>query len=343
MESRAERRPIDDRVASELRAVVGPEYLCTNADDLDRYLNGESIQGRRESLLRRLRRKARRNPAATVILLGSLLVLMATGSYGLATRMQVQRERRTAEARARLAQELGQDIKDMEWFVRAVRLLPMHDTSYADTLLRERIGKLRGLQHGLGETGDALVEYALGNAHLARLDFDRAYESLDSARKKGLDSAELQWALGRTLGEQYAKQRDQALSIERAQIPEGKRKELESKYLVPAVAALRASQGGKVGATPFVDGLIALYSKQYDEAIQRADEAARQAPWLYEAKKLAGDAFFSRAVDHIGRLGRTVGSLGRRVVERPLRRAKHFRQGFAFVVGQPGDGPGRGQ
>ena len=269
----------------------------TLADDLDRYLNGESIQGRRESLLRRLRRKARRNPAATVILLGSLLVLMATGSYGLATRMQVQRERRTAEARARLAQELGQDIKDMEWFVRAVRLLPMHDTSYADTLLRERIGKLQGLQHGLGETGDALVEYALGNAHLARLDFDRAYESLDSSRKKGLHSAELQWALGRTLGEQYAKQRDQALSIERAQIPEGKRKELESKYLVPAVAALRASQGGKVGATPFVDGLIALYSKQYDEAIQRADEAARQAPWLYEAKKLAGDAFFSRAVD----------------------------------------------
>lgn len=37
MEDRAERQPIDDRIASELRAVLGPECVCTSADDLDRY------------------------------------------------------------------------------------------------------------------------------------------------------------------------------------------------------------------------------------------------------------------------------------------------------------------
>jgi serine/threonine-protein kinase len=43
-----------------------------------------------------------------------------------------------------------------------------------------------------------------------------------------------------------------------------------------------------------VEGLVALYEGKLEEALDKARQASAAAPWLYEAKKLEGDALFAR-------------------------------------------------
>lgn len=267
------------------------------AEDLQRYLNGEPILGRRVSLWYRLRRQTRRHRAVVVTGVIAFIGIAVLGAYGIQARLEVRREQTQAGARAKLSQELGQTIKEMEWFIRAVHDLPPHDTTYANVLLQARIQKLKALQHGLGRAGDGLVQYALGNAYVALQDFDRAYEHFSEALRKGNDSPELRGALGRVLGEQYKKKLEQALRTGDVGFVKAQKRELRAKYIEPAIAFLRGSQEAEPGAPQLLDALLALYDERFDEARRKAEEVSARAPWVYQAKQLAGDAHVQQALN----------------------------------------------
>lgn len=267
------------------------------AEDLQRYLNGEPIAGKRSSLLYRLRRRARKHRATVTVGAVALVGLLGLGTYGLQARLQVRREQDAASARAKLSQELGQAVKELEWFMRSVHELPLHDARYAQRIVQARMQKLKALRHGLGDAGDGLVQYALGHAYLALQDSDRAQEHLTDARRRGNDTPELRGTLGRVLGEQYKRKLEEAARTGDVNFVKAKKRELRAKYIAPAIALLRDSQEAELGSPELLEGLIALYSEQYDEALERARATTRQAPWLYEAKQLAGDVHFARGLD----------------------------------------------
>ncbi|HEU4532501.1 MAG TPA: serine/threonine-protein kinase, partial [Polyangiaceae bacterium] len=182
------------------------------AEDLGRYLDGEPILGRREGAFERLRRRAARHRALVTVSATSLALTLSLGAFGAASRLEARRARAGAAERARLAEELGRRVNEVEWFLRAAYALPLHDTTSERRLARERMVRIASPARAgeAGEGGGALVRYALGRGHLALDEFEAARAELERARKLGLDSPELNYALGRALGELYRRALDEA-------------------------------------------------------------------------------------------------------------------------------------
>jgi tetratricopeptide (TPR) repeat protein len=61
---------------------------------------------------------------------------------------------------------------------------------------------------------------------------------------------------------------------------------------------LRAALPSQIEVPAYAEGLIAFYEGKYEEALEKAKQAFEQAPWLYEAKKLEGDARFMLGSRH---------------------------------------------
>jgi eukaryotic-like serine/threonine-protein kinase len=51
--------------------------------------------------------------------------------------------------------------------------------------------------------------------------------------------------------------------------------------------------GARIEVPDYAEGLIALYEGKTEEAIQKAQAAFEKAPWMYEPKKLEGDALYT--------------------------------------------------
>ena len=143
------------------------------------------------------------------------------------------------------------------------------------------------------------MHYALGAGHLALQDFATAREELGRAQGQGIDSPELHYALGRALGELYHHEAEEARHSGDAAWLATRRAAIEKQYLEPALRSLERSRGLELVSPHYLDGLIALYRRQYAEAEAKAAKALGQAPWLYEAHKLAGDAAYARAVEDL--------------------------------------------
>ena len=133
------------------------------AEDLSRYLDGEGIVGRRASIAYRMQRRARRQRAAVIVGSVSLLLIAILAGFGVRARIQ-------ARLRAELAQRLGQDVKEIEWFLRVVEQTPLHDTRGERALIRTRMQALAAERHDAQER--AMVDYAIGRGQPS---FDKQY------------------------------------------------------------------------------------------------------------------------------------------------------------------------
>ncbi|NMO14271.1 protein kinase [Pyxidicoccus fallax] len=269
------------------------------AEDLGRYIDGEPILGRRPSLAHRLRRFSRKHRAlvsVSAVSLASILMLSALGVY---SSLQARHARQQSEERAAVAGQLGQQVKQIEWFLRTSHTLLLHDTGREHQLVREQMARIAALRHGLGAHGEGLVQYALGRGHLAMHELEAAREALTRARENGVDTPELHYALGRTLGELYHRLLEEARRRGGKDWAAGQQRLLEQQYLEPALQSLDRSRGLELESPFYLEGLIAFYRREYAGAAKAAEQAAAQSPWMYEARRLAGDVAHARAMEHL--------------------------------------------
>ncbi|MDI1433021.1 protein kinase domain-containing protein [Polyangium sorediatum] len=256
------------------------------AEDLQRFLDGEPILARRASIGYVLLKKARKHKLATsllVIALGSSLVLVG---------VWVRAQRQAAE-QARLARELGEGVKEMELFLRAAYELPLHDVERERDVVRERLGEIEQRMAAAGRAGEGPGHYAIGRGHLALGDPDGAREHLEKALGAGYSSADLEYALGRAIGEIFRRSLAETRRITNEEERKKKVEELERALRDPALGHLRAALAAKIEVPAYAEGLIALYEGKNEAAIAKAKEAFEKAPWMYEAKKLEADALFA--------------------------------------------------
>lgn len=252
------------------------------ADDLDRYLEGEPIAARPATLGYLLGKKIQKHRFG--VLLGGVAVvgLLALGGAWLNESLAARRE-------ARLLQQLGQDMKEMELFLRYAYALPLHDTGREKAVIRARMQGLAAQAEGLSGDGRGPYLYALGRGHLALHEPEEAASHLKQAMEAGYSTPEVELALGLALGELYMRADAEAQRIPDAQARRERLREVEEENLAPALGHLRASSRAKVESPRYVEALVALLSKQPDEALHKAREASMESPWLYEAKKLEAD------------------------------------------------------
>ncbi|MCP3166248.1 serine/threonine-protein kinase [Myxococcus qinghaiensis] len=264
------------------------------AEDLDRYLDGEPILARRPGLVARWLRRARKHRALVAVSAVSLVSVLVVSALGVRSWSQ-------SEGRARLAEHLGQQVKDVEWLMRAALMAPLHDTRPEQRLVRERMLQLSSTPHALGAHGESLVHYARGRGHLAMGELEQAREELTRAAGLGLDSPELHLALGKTLGGLYL------LAMETARRRGGPEwvaehaRTLDADLLQPALRALERGQGAAGESPRLLAGWMAFYRQDLDAAEAAASKAEAETPWMLEPRMLAADVAHARAMERLGR------------------------------------------
>jgi serine/threonine-protein kinase len=231
----------------------------------------------------RERRRAR--ILALALASASLFALVAVGAYAIRARFDARRQA-----------QLAQDVKEVEWFLRTAYLLPLHDVTREEQLVRSRMADIAA-RTSLGP----LADYALGRGHLALHEDVAAREKLDRASAAGLDTPELHYARGIVLGRLYdqnlagARQAGQGAWLER------RIREIEHEFLAPALEELERSRGVQTGSPALLAGQIAYYRKDWERAIALAKETRTESPWLYEGAALEADALVARAAAAAGK------------------------------------------
>ncbi|OJT17083.1 hypothetical protein BO221_47600 [Archangium sp. Cb G35] len=256
------------------------------AEELGRVLDGERIQAKQASWSQRLQKKARRHKLLTGVL-GALLA----GALGVGV-VWVGGQRQAAE-QARIAQEMGESVKEMELFLRSAYGLPLHDVERERDVVRARLEEISRSLGVSGEAGTGPRHYALGLGQLALGEPARAREHLEQALAAGYSSASLQYELGRALGELYRRALEDTRRITHPEERQKKVAQLDQELREPALLHLRAAMGARLEVPEYAEGLIALYEGRHEEAIAKAKVAFTKAPWMYEPKKLEGDALYA--------------------------------------------------
>jgi serine/threonine-protein kinase len=256
------------------------------ADELRRVLDGEPIQAKRASWSYVLWKKAHKHKLLTALL--GVLVLGALSLVG----AWVGAQRHAAE-QARLARELGESVKETELFLRAAYGLPLHDVERERDVVRARLGEIQQRMSAAGKAGAGPGHYALGVGQLALGDPEQAREHLEKALAAGYSPADLDYALGRALGELLRRALEDTRRMTQEEERKKKLAQLDKEIREPALMRLRAAVGVRLEVPEYAEGLIALYEGKNEEAIEKARTAFAKAPWMYEPKKLEGDALYA--------------------------------------------------
>lgn len=261
------------------------------AVDLQRYLDGEPISAQHSTWRHRLMKKARKHKALVAVGGAALAGMLAIGSvavYG----QYVSREK------GRYAQQFGEDAYRIESELRFAYMSPMHDIRPQRERAKKQMEDIRQRMEQAGRIADGAGNYALGRGYLALYDYDSAKSHLDKAQAAGFQSPGLDFALGRIAGEFFRRRMRDADALPDKAAREACVRDLEEQFLKPALKQLdaysRSGASTQYGETLYVNGLIAFYRMDYDDALQKAREAGRQLPWYAEAKKLEGDVLLAK-------------------------------------------------
>lgn len=258
------------------------------ADDLQRFLDGEPIHARPAGMLYRASKKLKKHRMVALFGVAALLIVVLAGLFG-------WNARRTAAEQARIAQQFGQDIESIEAILRYAHMLPLHNISNEKLEIHKIMNGIQAEMDGLGEHGYGPGNYALARGYFALQQFTDAKNFLDRARQSGYQTPEVASLMGRTLGELYQKELEDAEKAEGKEMREARKKKAAREYRDPALDFLRQGSSAKFETGAFGRGVIALYEKHFEEALAFARAALQQTSWYYEAKKLEGDIYMQLA------------------------------------------------
>jgi len=273
-----------------LEKVIERRYESSRAlaEDLRRFQDGEPILARPATLSYRLGKLAKKYKIIVAMLGVALAAVMVFAAIGIHARV-------TAANRAHWAQYFGQEAERIEALLRYSRLQPTHDIRPELEAVQVRIHAMEDAVRQAKSEAVGPGNYALGRAYLALGDPERARIHLDRAWQDGFQEKSTAYARGRVLGLLFSRGLQQARNIQNPDLREVKIRELEETLRDPATALLEQGQGSLLDPTSFQEGLLAYYAGHTKEAIAKARDAARVAPWFYEARRLEAEIYMDQA------------------------------------------------
>ncbi len=267
------------------------------SEDLERYLGREKVLARRLSLPEKLYWRGKRNKPMAFAILALVFSLVAFAGYGVDTAITNARREEIAQKRAEIGKKLSGAVKDLDWLVRTAHLVPLHDTTAEKNVVRERMAAIESEMKSFANLGAGFDHFALGRGHLALEEWELARKHLEVARGQGIQDAELDYGLGRALGELYNRALEDARRSGDATYFAKRKVELAKEYLEPALVHLKKCRGLPTVSASYLEGLIHFYHRRDTEALEQAALARQTTPWLYEAAKLQGDVYLALALD----------------------------------------------
>ncbi len=264
------------------------------ADDLGRYLDGDTIAARPAGWWRKLQKKARKNKALftlSLIAVSILTVSMAWAGY-----IRIQKDERM-----RLARVFTQQVERVEASALHAKLAPLHDLRPDRAKLRQRMTVIETQMGQVGRAGKGPGNYALGRGFLALGDYELARDHLETAWRAGYREPEAAFALGRALGILYQKRLAEADRLLNPDKRKALKTELAADYREPALRYIKQSLGENVASAQYLAGLIAFYEERWEDARLKVGAAHSTLPWKYDTHKLEGDILCAMAKDAVER------------------------------------------
>jgi serine/threonine-protein kinase len=252
------------------------------SEDLQRYLDGDPVAAKPTSFSYRLLKRAKKNKLATgIALAAAAITVIFVGTF-----LWVQWQNKL---RAEYAREFGDEVKNIQSVLPNIYTAPLHDVRPEIAELRKRLKRMEERVKQGGRAAQDPGNNALGQGYLALGEIEKATGYLEKAWKAGYQTPSTAYALGQAMGLLFQKKLGEAERItnqaERAKL----KQQFEKEFRDPAVLYLKKAEGS-VESPAYVEGLIALYEKRYEDALKKSKEAYQQSRWSYEAMTLEGKA-----------------------------------------------------
>jgi len=256
------------------------------AEDLRRFLDGESLQPMKPGLRKSMIRWARRRP---LLLIGA--GILAAGGLGSGISLEVGRRNSVQQAEA--AARFAAVIKELQYDMRVERMMPPHDLRPAFSRVRARMEEIRqGMAHG-GRSSQGPGHFALGWGHLLLRSPQEALGAFKAAWDQGYRTSEVATALVRASCEAYSDELPMARQEGEAALAQ-----LAKSYLAPAQTWLAAIGPDRPEQKALVEGHLELLRRNPDKALALAARIIAQSPSTYEAWVLEGSAHGQQGFAH---------------------------------------------
>ncbi|MBI4912441.1 MAG: protein kinase [Acidobacteria bacterium] len=253
-------------------------------DDLQRFLDGEPVEARRQNTLRRLWARAKRNRALSLVVGGATLLVLLLGIFALWT------WRRGLE-RTLWAQRFGQQVREMDGTLRNAHLFPLHDLRPEKSEVRSRLDRIRELVKRGGPAGVGPGNLALGQGLLMLGEPEAARGALAAAWESGYRTPEVALAMLEALAELARRGAEQAFLIPHPGLREATLAHDRRVYRGQAQAFLaRARLAGEW--TPSQESAVARLTGQVEVAERVAREGFDRQRWNYEVRLEEVEAIF---------------------------------------------------
>ena len=249
------------------------------AEDLQRFLDGDPILAHSASFSYRLVKRYRKHRALTLVAAGATVLVLAFAGFGITMTLRARIQTQSARA-------FGQEAEHLEAILLKAYNLPLHDVRPERAMVQERLDRIQASLGNLGRWSRPAAHQALGRGFLALDRLEEARRELEAATRSFPKDPDTALALGLTLARLYQAE----LEGLRGKALEDKKKDCELGLRQPALACLRRAQGAHQDGPAFVEGMLALVEERHPDAIAKAQEYQRLAPWAYEAWILEADA-----------------------------------------------------
>ncbi len=289
-------RQVQPSIPADLEAIVmkclekepGKRYESARslAEDLGRYLDGDPVTARRASFSYRFYRWARRHKATVTTVFLATLAIIIFALLGLRANVLARRQ-------AILAQKFGQQIEKIDRVMRIAHMLPLHDIRSEKAVVSKLIKDIENQMSQVGPIAIGPGHYALGRGYLALNEYEKARDRLLRAWQSAYREPQVAYSLGLALGNLYQKGSEEAEKISDAAFKQQRLDEIEKKYREPVLQFLEIGRATETEAPEYVEALLAFYAKNWNHAGEYAIAAVRKVPWLYEAKHLEGEIYYS--------------------------------------------------
>jgi serine/threonine-protein kinase len=256
-------------------------------DDLQRFLDGEPVEARKQSPLRRLWSRVKRNRALSLVVSSALALVLIFAVFAFWTW-------RNGQEQARWAQRFGQQVREMDATLRNAHLFPLHDMRPERSEVRLRLDRIREQLKGLGNASQGPGNLALGQGHLMLGEPEAARRALQEAWEAGYRTPEVALAQVEALGELQRREGDAAFLVSRPTLREAVRAQVNRSYREAIAARLPLARQG-AGLTPQQEAMIARLGGRPAEAERLAREAFDRQRWNYEARLEEIAAIFQQA------------------------------------------------
>jgi eukaryotic-like serine/threonine-protein kinase len=246
------------------------------ADDLQRYLDGESISARPSSRLDRAVKWVKRNRGVAGFALLAVVCFLVFG--GLALRSAWR-----SHAESVAATQLGAEANNFGSIMRTAYLSPHHDLRPEIHMVRKRMEEIRNTYKKVG-TGPAA--YALARGHLALGELEAARVEFGRAWDQGYRTPDLAWNYGRVLGflfQEKSRLADQALD------PEKRKKalvELRKALLDPALEKLERGKTPSPRDAQLIAALKAEFERRDADVVSLTSQISQESASEYQSLSL---------------------------------------------------------